>query len=85
MTRAPVWLWGGLALAIPLVLPFAVVAASAFAPAGEAWAHLAATVRPDYVSTTLVLLLTVAAGVVANADGALCSTNSSSSSARCVS
>jgi iron(III) transport system permease protein len=64
MTRAPAWLAGCLALALPLVLPFAVVAGSAFAPAGEAWAHLAATVLPDYVRTTFVLLVGVAAGVV---------------------
>src|SRR5688572_33221317 len=64
MTRAPLWLWGCLALALPLVLPFAVVAGSAFAPAGEAWAHLASTVLPDYVRTTFVLLVGVAGGVV---------------------
>jgi iron(III) transport system permease protein len=64
MTRAPAWLAGCLALALPLVLPFAVVAASAFAPAGQAWAHLASTVLPDYVRTTLILLVAVAAGVV---------------------
>jgi len=64
MTRAPLWLWGCLALAVPLVLPFAVVAASAFAPAGDAWAHLASTVLPDYVRTTLVLVAVVAAGVM---------------------
>jgi iron(III) transport system permease protein len=64
MTRARAWVAGCLALALPLVLPFAVVAASAFAPAGEAWAHLSSTVLPDYVRTTLLLLAIVAAGVV---------------------
>ena len=64
MTRAPAWLAGCLALALPLVLPFAVVAGSAFAPAGAAWAHLSSTVLPDYVRTTFILLVGVAAGVV---------------------
>jgi iron(III) transport system permease protein len=64
MTRSPAWLAGCLALALPLVLPFAVVATSALAPAGEAWAHLASTVLPDYVRATLILVLVVAAGVV---------------------
>src|SRR5688572_12785472 len=64
MTRAPGWLLGCLALSLPLLLPFLVVAGSLLAPAGEAWAHLAATVLPDYVQTTAILLLVVAAGVV---------------------
>jgi iron(III) transport system permease protein len=64
MTRAPLWLWGCLALAVPLVLPFAVVAASAFLPAGQAWAHLSATVLPEYLRTTAILLLAVGVGVV---------------------
>ena len=64
MNRAPPWLWGSVALAVPLVLPFAVVASSVFLPAGPAWSHLAATVLPDYLRTTAILLLLVAAGVV---------------------
>jgi iron(III) transport system permease protein len=64
MTRAPLWLWGSLALAVPLLLPFLVVAGSVMLPAGEAWQHLAATVLPDYLRTTFVLLVLVAVGVV---------------------
>ena len=64
MSRAPGWVWGCIALAIPLVLPIAIVAASVLAPAGEAWAHLASTVLPEYVRTTLVLMVAVLAGVV---------------------
>ena len=64
MTRAPFWLGGCLALAIPLVLPFAVVAAAALLPAGPAWEHLTSTVLPDYVSATFQLLVLVAIGVV---------------------
>ncbi len=64
MTRAPGWLLGCLALSVTLLLPLLVVAASLLAPAGEAWSHLAATVLPDYVRTTAILVLAVAAGVV---------------------
>ena len=64
MSRAPGWVWGCIALAIPLVRPIAIVAASVLAPAGEAWAHLAATVLPEYIRTTLVLMAAVLAGVV---------------------
>ena len=63
MTRTPAWVAASLTLAIPLLLPIAVVAASVFAPAGEAWAHLSITVLPGYVRTTLVLLAVVLAGV----------------------
>jgi len=64
MTRAPGWLLGCLALSVPLLLPLLVVAGSLLAPAGEAWSHLVATVLPDYVRTTAILLVVVAAGVV---------------------
>ena len=64
MTRAPGWLLGCLALSVALLLPLLVVAGSLLAPAGEAWSHLAATVLPDYVRTTAILLVVVAAGVV---------------------
>ena len=47
-----------------LVLPLAVVAAHLLVPGGEAWRHLAATVLPDYVRTTLVLMTLVLLGVV---------------------
>jgi len=63
MLRAPAWAAACLALALPLLLPLAVVAASVFAPAGQAWAHLASTVLPGYIATTLILLAVVLAGV----------------------
>jgi len=63
MLRAPAWVLACLGLAIPLLLPIAVVAGSVLAPAGEAWAHLAATVLPGYIRTTLILLAAVLAGV----------------------
>jgi iron(III) transport system permease protein len=52
-----------LGLAIPLLLPLGVVAASLFTPATEAWAHLVATVLPEYVVTTLILVAAVLVGV----------------------
>ena len=57
------WLAACVALAVPLVLPLLVVGASLFLPGGEAWSHLTATVLPDYVVTTLILLAAVAVGV----------------------
>jgi iron(III) transport system permease protein len=63
MNRSPWWLAACLAVAIPLLLPLLVVAASLFFPGGDAWRHLASTVLPEYVTTTLVLLASVAIGV----------------------
>jgi iron(III) transport system permease protein len=63
MSRSPLWLAACVAVAVPLVLPLAVVGASLFQPGGEAWTHLASTVLQDYVVTTLVLLVAVAVGV----------------------
>ena len=62
-SRAPAWVVACLAIALPLLLPIAVVVGSVFAPAGDAWAHLSATVLPGYVSTTLILMVAVLAGV----------------------
>jgi iron(III) transport system permease protein len=64
MPRAPAWIVACTALAAPLLLPVLVVAAQAFAPAGEAWMHLVQTVLPGYLSTTLILVSAVLAGVV---------------------
>lgn len=64
MLRAPAWVLACLGLAIPLLLPLVVVAASALAPGGEAWHHLASTVLPGYIATSLILIAAVLAGVV---------------------
>ena len=63
MLRSPAWVLACLGLALPLLLPLLVVAGSVFTPAGEAWGHLASTVLPGYVGTTLVLMTAVLAGV----------------------
>ena len=63
MIRTPAWVLACLGLALPLLIPVAVVAASVFAPAGDAWAHMVSTVLPGYVTTTLILMAAVLVGV----------------------
>jgi iron(III) transport system permease protein len=47
-----------------LAVPVAMVLGSVFLPAGETWAHLMATVLPEYVANTLWLMLGVGLGVI---------------------
>ena len=47
-----------------IVLPVAVVVLNVFAPTQGTWQHLAATVLPDYVANSLVLMAGTGAGVV---------------------
>jgi iron(III) transport system permease protein len=49
------WTAAALLLVALLTVPLAVVAAGAFAPAGEAWAHVATTLLPEYLLHTLIL------------------------------
>ena len=70
MIRAPAWVVACLALAVPLVLPVAVVASGMLAPGGAAWSHLVATVLPGYVASSLILVAAVLAGVCAVGVGA---------------
>ena len=51
-------------IAALLSLPILVVLGFVFVPAGEVWRHLAATVLPDYVSNSLLLMLGVAIGTL---------------------
>ena len=53
-----------LAIALVLALPILAVVASVLQPAGEVWRHLAATVLPNYIANTAVLLALVACGVM---------------------
>ena len=55
---------GIFAVALTLALPVLVVLGFVFVPAGEVWRHLAATVLPDYVSNSLLLMLGVAIGTL---------------------
>jgi len=51
------------AVAGVLAVPVLVVVSSVFAPLGDAWEHLAATVLPEYIANTLWLMLWVGFGV----------------------
>ena len=51
------------AVAGVLAVPVLVVVSSVFAPMGDAWEHLAATVLPEYIANTLWLMLWVGFGV----------------------
>ncbi len=63
-SRPGYWAWGVIALALTLALPVLVVLGFLFAPAGEVWEHLAATVFQDYVVNSLWLMLGVAVGTL---------------------
>ena len=56
------WNAAAIAIAVALLAPIAVVGANLFVPGGEAWAHLASTVLPDYALNSLALVAMVAAG-----------------------
>jgi len=56
------WNAAAIAIAIALAAPIAVVGTNLFVPGGEAWAHLASTVLPDYALNSAVLVVLVAAG-----------------------
>jgi iron(III) transport system permease protein len=58
------WVAACLVVAFFLALPVAVVTASLFAPGSDAWSHLVATVLPEYIRTTLLLLCAVLIGVL---------------------
>lgn len=52
-------------LALALTLPLIAVVTLAFSPADDIWGHLASTVLPRYISTTLWLMSGVALGTLA--------------------
>ncbi len=56
------WNAAAIAIAVAMVAPLAVVGANLFVPGGLAWAHLAATVLPDYALNSLLLVALVATG-----------------------
>ncbi|CAA7613987.1 Binding-protein-dependent transporter inner membrane component [Magnetospirillum sp. LM-5] len=57
------WSAASLVIAILVGAPVLVVAGHLFAPSGEVWAHLAATVLADYIVNSLWLMVGVGAGV----------------------
>ncbi len=58
--------WSLIAIAVAAILaaPIVVILAHVFVPAGDIWAHLAATVLPRYVFNTLWLFVGVGAGTL---------------------
>jgi len=62
--RAGLWPLGVAALALLLALPVMVVFGAIFRSGGEVWAHLYATVLPDYVANSLWLMLGVSLGTL---------------------
>ena len=58
------WMIAALVVAGLVATPVIVVMASVFAPLGEVWSHLAATVLTGYVVNTLILMIGVGAGTV---------------------
>jgi iron(III) transport system permease protein len=58
------WALLACAVAIPVALPVLVVLSHVFAPFGEVWGHLAATVLPRYVANTVWLMAGVGTGVL---------------------
>ncbi len=63
--RGPAWMiWLTVAIAVLIALPVVVVLLNIFVPGAGTWAHLAATVLPEYVGNSLGLMLGVAFGVM---------------------
>ncbi|MFU8855583.1 MAG: ABC transporter permease [Deferrisomatales bacterium] len=58
------WGLGVGAVALVLSVPVLVVVGSVFRPAGEVWRHLAATVLPEYVASSLLLMGGVGGGTL---------------------
>ena len=53
-----------MAIALLVSAPILVVLASVLTPAGEVWRHLAATLLPEYIRNSLLLMLGVGAGTI---------------------
>ena len=56
--------WGAILIATVVVAPILAVVSNIFAPGTGTWTHLAATVLPDYIATTLRLTLGVGIGTM---------------------
>ena len=55
--RTSAWTLGALAIAALIALPIVAVVAQVFRPTGGAWAHLASTVLPLYLTNSLLLVV----------------------------
>ncbi len=61
---ADLWRWSVLVPAFVLALPVLIVFGSFLSPQPEVWAHLRATVLPDYLTNSLLLALGTGAGAL---------------------
>ncbi len=61
---ARLWSTASVAVALLIALPVLVVLGFVLVPSGDTWQHLAATVLPDYVANSLLLMLGVALGTL---------------------
>ncbi len=57
------WTLIALLIALLVAVPLLAVLWLAFSPSGDIWSHLASTVLPHYISTSLLLMLGVGIGV----------------------
>ncbi|MBD1916216.1 MULTISPECIES: iron ABC transporter permease [Cyanophyceae] len=65
LPRPDGWTLGVGLIALVMLLPVAIILASLFTNSSDAWGHLAATVLPEYVRNSLVLMVGVGLGVLA--------------------
>jgi iron(III) transport system permease protein len=61
---ARLWSAASVAVALLIALPVLVILGFVLVPTGDTWSHLAATVLPDYVANSLLLMLGVALGTL---------------------
>lgn len=65
LPRPDGWTLGVGLIALVMLLPVAIILASLFTNSSDAWGHLAATVLPEYIRNSLVLMVGVGLGVLA--------------------
>ncbi|MBD1873503.1 iron ABC transporter permease [Nodosilinea sp. FACHB-131] len=65
LPRPDGWTLGVGLIALVMLLPVAIILASLFTNSSDAWGHLAATVLPEYICNSLVLMVGVGLGVLA--------------------
>jgi len=63
-TTPSIWRFGVVSVSLILALPVFTVLSFVFYPAGKVWEHLAATVLPEYISNSLLLMFGVAVGTL---------------------
>ncbi|WP_225887062.1 ABC transporter permease [Nodosilinea nodulosa] len=65
LKRPDGWTVGVALIALVMLLPLAIILASLLTNSSDAWGHLAATVLPEYLRNSLMLMVGVGAGVLA--------------------